>query len=151
MHFDKLFQSRFIKSGLFGGRDVTLTIKAIHAEELDGEDDKKESKVVINFVERPKEWLVNKTNALCLRKMFGAETSKWIGKRVTLFAEPFYDNLAKEQTTAIRVRGSPDIPQDMEVLIRLMKRKPQKRALKKTSTDTSARPLERPSRSKVTR
>jgi len=130
MHFDKLFPSRFLKAGLFGGRDVTLTISKIALEELEG-DKGKETKAIVSFVERPMQLVLNKTNGLCLKAMFGPETGAWIGKRVTFFpaSVSFGDS-----DIAIRVRGSPDLEKNVTFDLVLPRKKPKSTTLVKTST-----------------
>ena len=132
MHFDKLFPSRFLKAGLFGGRDVTLTISKITLEELEG-DKGKQTKAIVSFVERPMQLILNKTNGLCLKAMFGPETGAWVGKRVTFFpaAVSFGDS-----DIAIRVRGSPDLEKAITFDLVLPRKKPKSTTLQKTTVST---------------
>ena len=112
--YETFFPGRFIKSAEFGGRDVMLTIDTIRLEDL---PDKMRG--VITFTERSRktnkqlEWVLNRTNAECLRALWGRDTSAWLGKRVTLFAQPM--NVGGENITGIRVRGSPDLERDQEI------------------------------------
>jgi hypothetical protein len=105
MDFDKLYPGQFLKAGMFSGRDVTLTIASVKLDELEGRKGK-EMKGIISFSEKPQRLVLNKTNGLCLKAMFGRETEAWVGKRVTLYPAKiqFEDN-----DLAIRVRGSPDL------------------------------------------
>jgi hypothetical protein len=119
MHFDKLYPARFLKAGEFGGRDVTLTISAVSLEELEGETGKK-MKAILTFVGTPKQLVLNKTNGLCIKAMFGSETDAWRGKRVTLFPA----NISFGDTDlAIRVRGSPDIKEPITFELKLPRKK----------------------------
>lgn len=111
MDFDELFPNRFLKAGQFQGRDVTLTIAGIKLEELEG-DKGKETKAILSFEKTPKQLVLNKTNATCIKAMFGRQTDEWIGKRVTFFPK---DEAFGDTEMCIRVRGSPDI----SALIRL--------------------------------
>lgn len=116
----RLIPSDYISSADFGKRDVTFTITSV--DRIAFTDDAKKTtqkKGLITFAETDKKWVVNKTNAECIRLMFGNETNDWNGKRVTLFAAPHRDTLTKEDTTAIRVRGSPDLPASKSVTFRL--------------------------------
>lgn len=125
MHFDQLFPGRFLKSGEFKGLDVTLTIQKIFLEEMpDEKTGGVRAKGIIAFEKTPKQWVLNKTNATCLRAMFGVETDEWIGKRVTLYPAPYTDPFTGELGTAIRVRGSPDITVSKPVEIKMHKRRP---------------------------
>lgn len=139
MDFDLLYPNRFLKSAQFAGRDVTLTIKQVDREEL--EDDKgKKTKGIVSFVERPFQLVLNKTNGLCLKAMFGRETNDWVGKRVTFYPEAFYNNETKEHTTCIRVRGSPDLKADTSFVLKLSRKKPVTWPLKKTGQARAASP-----------
>lgn len=58
-----------------------------------------------------------KTNAFCLREMFGSKVAGWIGKRITIF--PTRVPFGSKQVDAIRVFGSPDIATPVEVAARI--------------------------------
>lgn len=120
MDFDKLFPGRFMKAGQFKGKDVTLTMTKVSVEELEGQTGKKQ-KAIISFKETPLELVLNKTNGLCLKAMWGRETDAWVGKRVTLYPAPiqFEDN-----DLAIRVRGSPDLKAPVTFELKLARKKP---------------------------
>lgn len=135
-----LHPSRFLKSAEFAGKDVTYTIASIQLEELESEDGKSKTKGVVGFRETKKLLVINRTNSDCIKGMFGRETDNWIGKRVTFFPAPFFDNFTKEHTTAIRVRGSPDIKEATTVTIHLPKKKPTQ--MKMTKTGAATGPLE---------
>lgn len=140
MDFELLFPGRFIKSQQFNGRDVTMTIKAVVLEELEGIKGKQQ-KGLVSFEERPLQWVLNRTNASALKAMFGRETNAWVGKRVTLYPAPFRDMSTGEDTTAIRVRGSPDISKDMTFELALPRKKPVTVKLMKTGAKSSPKPL----------
>lgn len=125
MHADLLHPSRFLKSAEFNGRDVTFTIAEVALEELERDDNSKETKGIVTFRETPKMLLLNRTNSTCLKEMFGVETDAWRGKRVTFFPFPMTDPFTKKPITAIRLRGSPDIKAPVGVSIKLRKRKAQ--------------------------
>ena len=115
--YDDLYAGRFLKAGNFDGRAVTLTIKGMFREELEGDDGKK-IKVILSFVETEMQLVTAKTNGFCIRSMFGDKLADWIGKRVTLFPSTWNGE------PAIRVWGSPDIAADMQVSVQLPRRKP---------------------------
>lgn len=116
-NFDELYPGRFLKAGLFKGAKPTLTIKDVTLEELVGEDGKPKQKAILSFVERPMEHVMPKTNAICLKAMFGKELANWKGKRITLFAGQWNGE------ECIRIWGSPDIPEDLAVKVELPRRK----------------------------
>ena len=119
--YDELFPGRFIKSGEFKGRKVTLEITEVDTDELPCKGGKK-VKGVVAFKQTPKQWVLNRTNGECMKAMFGRRPQEWIGKRVILYPAPY------EGDTAIRVWGSPDIERETDVTIEL----PQKRPFKMT-------------------
>jgi hypothetical protein len=119
LDFDQLFPNRFLKAGEFKGKDVTLTVAAVDVEELEG-DKGKQVKGIITFKETKKQLVLNKTNGLCLRGMFGRDTGAWVGKRVTFWPAPIDFGDAE---IAIRVRGSPDLEADLEIEIKLARKK----------------------------
>ncbi len=123
MNAKLLNPSRFL-----GGEDVltdtTFTIKSITIEELETEEKgKTERKGQLMLVETPKPWLANVTNVKCIVAMFGDETDKWPGKRVTLHAERVLS--FGEWVLGARVRGSPDIKAPISVSVKLRKKKTQ--------------------------
>jgi hypothetical protein len=113
--YSELYPNRFLKSDLLKGKKVTLTIRDIDVEELTGENNKKEPKVVMKFVERPLELVVPKTNGYCLKRMFSNNPHDWIGKRIVLF--PSTTKFGRETVDCIRIWGSPDIPEDMPITV----------------------------------
>lgn len=130
MDFDRLFPNRFLKAGEFQRRDVTLTIARVQLEELEGAKGK-ENKAIIAFRETPKQLVLNKTNGLSIKAMFGRETDNWVGKRVTLYpAEIKFE----DSDLAIRVRGSPDIAAHITFELKLARKKPRQVTLQKTGT-----------------
>lgn len=104
MDYETLFPGRFIKSVDLKGRDVTLTVRAIRAEDIDGKP-----KAIVTFDGTKKELVLNRTNAEAVKLMFGRETDNWLGKRLTIYPATIPDPFQGGSTTAIRVRGSPDI------------------------------------------
>jgi hypothetical protein len=115
--FDQLYAGRFLKAGTLDGKKVTLTIRDYGLEELEGEDGVKR-KAVISFVETPMALIACKTNGVCIKEMFGSKLPDWVGKRVTLFPSQWNGE------DCIRVWGSPDIASDMQVEVKLPRRKP---------------------------
>lgn len=113
LDFDQLYPGKFMKAGEFQGRDLTLIISDVKLEEL-GDGKEAETKVVVSFANTKKKLVMNKTNATCLKLMFGRNTDDWLKKKVTFYPAPIRDPFTGEDTIAIRVRGSPEIPQTME-------------------------------------
>lgn len=118
MDFDMLYPGKFLKAGMFQGRDVTLTIADVVRDELNCRNGK-EIKGVISFSEKPQKLVLNKTNGLCIKAMFGRETSVWVGKRITLYPAKVQ---FEDSDIAIRVRGSPDIPKPVTFTLKLARK-----------------------------
>lgn len=76
----------YLQGEMFGGKDVTMTIKAVKIEEVVN-DRGKEKKPTVYFKERPKGLILNKTNAKAIARLYGRETNDWIGKTITMYAE----------------------------------------------------------------
>lgn len=129
--WDELYPGRFLKAGDFKGKQVTLTMSEVRIEELVG-DKGPQIKGVISFEKTEKQWALNKTNGLCLKAMFGRQVQEWVGKRVTLFPSTWNGEIC------IRVYGSPDIKDDMEVSIALPRRRPFDMTMHKTSGKAAA-------------
>jgi hypothetical protein len=82
-----LFQGgKFIKASDLGGRDVSFTIAGVDVQEL-GTGAQKERKPVLHFSDSQQRLPLNKTNTAILSQMFGDDTDRWIGRRVTLFSD----------------------------------------------------------------
>ncbi len=131
--FDDLFPSRFLKASMFQGRPVTLTISDVSVEGLEREDGVEHQAAIITFKETKKQLVCNRTNGESIKAMFGADVDNWLGKRITLRPENDPSGLS-ESGLAIRLSGSPDLKQPIEALIKLPRRKPQKRKLVPTKT-----------------
>lgn len=104
MDYEILFPGRFIKSVDLKGRDVTLVIASVKAEEIEDKP-----KAILTFEGTKKAMVMNRTNAEAIKLMFGRETEQWLGKRITIFPAAMKDPFGDGEITAIRVRGSPDI------------------------------------------
>lgn len=114
--YESAFPGRFLKAALFDGKRVTVTVESAFLEVLEGEKGK-ENKLILTFVGKTMQLVFNKTNAVCMREMFGNKISLWIGKRVVLY--PTRVAFGPKQVDAIRVYGSPDIDEDIEVAARI--------------------------------
>ena len=134
--YSELWPGRFLKADLLKGQKVTLTIKDIYIEELVGDKNKAEPKVIISFLERPLEYVCPKTNGFCMKKMWGNNPHDWKGKRVTWFGTQC--KFGREDVDCLRIWGSPDIPEDMPITIPQGRKKPLEMTMHRTSTKASA-------------
>ena len=91
---NNLFPSRYLKPSDLSDTDLIITITKVIVEDL-GRGDHKEEKGVIYAKEITKGFVLNKVNALTIAKMYGDQTSGWIGKRIALY------------TTEVSFQGTP--------------------------------------------
>jgi hypothetical protein len=122
MNFKLLNPSKYLSGADLKG-DTLVTIKRIDLEEMEGENDKKQTKGLFTLVEFEKPWLANVTNATCIAAMFGDETDKWLGKRVVVGPERVM--AFGKWELGVRVRGSPDLAAPVTVRLKLRKKKEQ--------------------------
>jgi hypothetical protein len=115
--YDQLFPGRFLKSGEFKGKDVTLTISDVKLEEMEDKRKGTVVKCIVSFKETKKQLVLNKTNGECLKGMFGRKVAVWVGRRVCFYPETV--RAFGSSKLAIRVRGSPDIAQDMSIVCQI--------------------------------
>ena len=97
-----LYPNEYLAAVEFGGKDVTLTIKALQKDELRVPNGENEIKPVLHFVETAKKLVVNKTNLRSIGSLLGSEADDWKGKRVTLY--PTQCQSFGETVDCIRVR-----------------------------------------------
>jgi hypothetical protein len=121
VNYDQLYPGRFLKAGTLEGKKATLLIAEIVHERLEGDDGEK-LKAVMSFAGKDMQLVLAKTNALCLKAMFGPILANWKGKRITI-AESKVESGSLKGQPCIRVWGSPDIPGDMAAIIKLPKKK----------------------------
>src|SRR5450432_880147 len=81
-----MFDREYLGAWDVAGRDYTLEIVRVTADELTGEGGRKTRKPVLHFKDAKKGLALNKTNSRIIAGMYGNDTRAWIGKRVTLFA-----------------------------------------------------------------
>jgi len=126
----KLFESRFLHAADLGGRDVVLKIERMVFEEMPDPKTPKARKKMgsLVFEGRKKILGLNRTNATCLKQMFGPKLVSWVGKRVGLYPTtvrmPKPGSREMVDEPCIRVRGSPDIEAEIVFELILPQRAP---------------------------
>lgn len=95
---------KYIAGDSLVGKSVSLTIARVALEEVEGQNGRKEEKLILYFRESEKGMILNKTNAKRIAKLFGGETDNWTGKAIELYAEEV--KAFGEIHNAIRVRES---------------------------------------------
>ena len=98
MKISDVFPSKYLKAEDLEGANVTVTIEEVNREEV---GPKKESKLVISFVNARKKMVLNKTNAATIAKLYGEETDEWLGKRIILYSKD--TEFQGEMVLALRV------------------------------------------------
>lgn len=139
------FLGTYITAAEIVGKTPTLTIERVTLEEVeslkkdDGDVGKMKDRVIVYFQKIKRGWLLNRTNAECLRELFGSrDTEDWIGKRVTLHA--LQVRVGPKMEPGIRVKGSPDLTAPLTFELRL----PRKRPIQTTLLPTGAKPAAKP-------
>ena len=144
--YDEMYPGRFLKAGLLqtklGSRTPIVTIIDVELEELPQDDGKNKDRGILTLKESTLQICLNRTNGDCLKAMFGTKPSRdWIGKRIGLCVELDRDPSSKNgKVDAIRIAGSPDIEDDVIATIKLPKRKPKDRTLRKLTVGATSKP-----------
>ena len=133
--YEDLKPGRWLKHGHLCGELRTLTIKAAYGECF-GQDKKTGRDIirgVLEFEETDLHYSTPKTVDKCLSAMFGPKPSDLIGKRVTFYTDK--DRFARDMVDCIRVAGSPDLPEQIECLVKYAQRtgRPDKRFVLKVT------------------
>lgn len=126
------FLGEYITAAEIVGKTPTLTINKVTLEKVESlkKDDgdgagKMKDRIIVYFAEGKsgRGWLLNRTNAECLRALFDSrETNDWLGKRVTLHA--LQVRVGPKMEPGIRVKGSPDIKEPITFDLRLPRKRP---------------------------
>ncbi len=129
------FTGDYISAPELEGKTPTLSMREIKLEDVaeikNGvETGKTKKKWVIYLGKLDRGWILNRTNAEALKEMFGCDVDAWVNKRVTLHTQMVQVGPRKE--LGIRVKGSPDIQQDVTFMLTLPKKKPIPYKLEKT-------------------
>jgi len=100
MNVNELYPSKYLKADDIGEKQPVVVISKVELEKLpDGT-----SKPSLSFEKCKKKLMLNKTNANQVTKLYGPDTTKWIGKPITLkvMEVQFKDELVN----AIRISGN---------------------------------------------
>jgi len=89
------------------GKTVTMTMSRAVTEKVTARN-QTEEKIVLYFGETDKGLILNKTNAKIIARLYGPETDKWNGGKVTLYTEEV--KAFGDTHNAIRI--APAIPAD---------------------------------------
>lgn len=101
-HVDLLFPSKYAKAADLRGKNVSVVIeKIVPREKLMMQGGKSDMKPVIYLKGKEKGWILNKTNARSIAKVYGPEVMSWIGKTVVIMSAEV--EARGEMVEAIRV------------------------------------------------
>lgn len=103
-----MFDSQWLYAHDLLGRDVVVTFARVVAARVKDSEGKEQKKPVAYFKESKdnRGLVLNKTNCKVVAALYGAETDKWIGRRVTLF--PTTTSAFGQTVDCIRIR--PTVP-----------------------------------------
>lgn len=147
--FEAMYPGRFMKAVGFKGKKLLFKIKAIFGEDLlSSEDEDTKQEWVTQFEDCRLDWVMNKTNAYCLFRMFGGDPHTWVGKRIVLYGQPGV--WFGEKGEAIRVYGSPDIAEDLPITLRFLRKKKDRNMVMKRTSDPNAKAMAIPDASTPT-
>ena len=88
MKMNDVFPSKWIKAEDLGDDEVQLKIAGVEMEELTNEKGQKDNKPAARFVGQDKRLILSKTNWQRIAAQHGDDSDGWIGKVITLYAEP---------------------------------------------------------------
>ena len=103
MKVSQEYPSRYLKAADLKNRNVTVVISKVEKEDILGQGNDKDRKVVLSFEGRDKVFVQNKTNASILAKSYGDDMGNWIGKKVELMCTQTQFN--GQLVACIRVRA----------------------------------------------
>lgn len=130
------FLGQYITAAELVGKEPTLTIDRVTLEAVESmkpTDDegggKMRNRIVVYFKESKagRGWLLNRTNAECIKEMWGRETEEWLGHRITLHTQQV--RVGPKIEPGIRVKGSPELTAPRTFDLRLPRKKPIKTTL----------------------
>lgn len=85
MKISQLFPSKFVKAADLNGKTITLTIAKTVMEQV-GHGADAENKLVLYFAKATKGMIMNATNARAVAGLYGDDTDKWVGQRISVYA-----------------------------------------------------------------
>lgn len=104
--FRKMYDSEWLYAYDLDGKDVTVEIERTEVATLVGSGGRKAKKPAVYFVGKVKGLALCKTNARTIAALYGNDTDKWVGKKITLF--PTTTTFGPDTVECIRIRpGAP--------------------------------------------
>ncbi len=118
---DQLYPGEYLKASDFNDKPVTLTVKEVIRKKISDGSGGEEFAVVAFFQETERKIVLNKTNAVCFRAMFGDDSDDWGDHRVTFHPVKDESGLS-DSGQCIRVKGSPELTKQLKFQARLGRR-----------------------------
>jgi hypothetical protein len=81
---NKYRTTRFLKTDELSTPRTVATIAGCHEEELDADNGGTKLKLVVEFAEFPKPFVLNVTNLDALCELLGEDEAAWVGRKVAL-------------------------------------------------------------------
>lgn len=86
--FKTVFGS-YLKQEDLQGRAVRVVVSTVAVEDLKGDGDKTEHKLIMHFVGKDKSMVLNRTNCEAMEAIVGTDDyAAWVGHTVVLFTDP---------------------------------------------------------------
>jgi len=82
--YRSMYDGKYVGSWDLPG-DVVVTISKVEAVEVVSAGDKHNKRPVLTFAGTEKGLVCNKTNGKTIAAMYGTDTTKWLGKKITLY------------------------------------------------------------------
>lgn len=139
------FLGTYITAAELVGREPTLTIDRVALEKVESlkasDDDgggKMKDRIIVYFKESRggRGWLLNRTNAECIKELWGRETDAWVGHRITLHTMSV--RVGPKIEPGIRVKGSPELSEPRAFELKLPRKKPTRMTLLPTAKKAAA-------------
>ena len=118
--YRQMFDYLYLRAWDLDGQDVTVTIERVEPGEIEGKQGEIKRMPFVYFRGINKPLGINKTNGKSIAAMYTTDTSKWIGKRLTLY--PTTTPYEGENKECIRIR--PGVPEGVEEPTELLRRAP---------------------------
>lgn len=143
------FLGTYITAAELVGKEPTLTIERVALEKVESlkstDDDgggKMKDRIIVYFKEARggRGWLLNRTNAECIKELWGRETEEWVGHRLTLHTMTV--RVGPKMEPGIRVKGSPELDAPRVFELKLPRKKPTRMTLLATGKKPAADPAQ---------
>lgn len=113
-NYDDLFPERWLHAEDLAGMNVTLTMSAAYEEVLRLPDGSNDRCGILSFEKTKREYVLNKTNAMVLRELWGKKSGGWVGHQITIAPVPDPSGKSRSGKKILFI-GSPDLAKDTKV------------------------------------